>query len=352
MLDPVPGRVSVVVPCRNERRYLEPFVAGVLGQALPAGRSLQLLVADGVSDDGSAQLLQRLAAADPRVEFVANPGRIVSTGLNAALGRASGEVIVRMDVHTDYAADYIAACLAALAVSGADNVGGPWCAEPEPGAGPTQRAVAAAFQARWVAGGARSRSLDFSGWVDTVYLGCWPRSSFERFGGFDESLVRNQDDEHNLRIVRGGGRIWQSAAIRSRYRPRSRLRQVARQYMQYGYWKPFVMARHRQPASLRHLVPGGLVGLLAVTVTLGLAGGPRWPVVSLLGAYLVAVAALTCAVAVGANRSGTRLDAAAASRVPLVVMAYHLGYGVGSLLGAWDAARRRTGRPGFDSLSR
>lgn len=365
MLDPVPGRVSVIVPCRNERRYLEAFCIGVLGKALPVGRSLQLIIADGASDDGSSEMLQRIGASDPRIECVANPRRIVSTGLNAALERASGEVIVRMDVHTDYAPDYIAACLATLAASGADNVGGPWCAEPEPGAGPTQRAVAAAFQSRWVAGGARSRSRDYDGWVDTVYLGCWPRACFERFGGFDESLVRNQDDEHNLRIVRGGGRIWQSSAIRSRYRPRATLRQVLRQYLQYGYWKPFVMKKHGQVASIRHLVPGGFVALLGITAVVALVGGPRWPVALLGFAYLMSVAALSFAVVRGATSTraakatpndataiGGELDAVAACRVPLVVVAYHLGYGIGSLFGAWDAARGVEGRPGFASLTR
>ncbi len=347
MRDAVPGRVSVIVPCRNERRYLEAFCVAVLGQRLPAGRSLQLLVADGASDDGSAELLQRLAAADPRIECLPNPRRIVSSGLNAALARASGEVVVRMDVHTDYAADYIAACLEALAASGADNVGGPWRAEPDAGAGPTQCAVAAAFQSRWVAGGARSRDLAYSGPVDTVYLGCWPRATFERVGGFDETLVRNQDDEHNLRIVRGGGRVWQSAAIRSAYRPRARLAQVFRQYLQYGYWKPFVMKKHGQAASARQLIPGAFVAMLASTLLLALVGGPRWPLAALALTYGYAVVAMT-ALVVGS----VRIDAAAALRVPLAIGAYHFGYGIGSLLGAWDAARRGAGRDRFASLTR
>ena len=76
-----------------------------------------------------------------------------------------------------------------------------------------QEAVVAAFQSPLVAGGALSRRLDYEGPVDTVYLGAWPRATFERFGSFDETLVRNQDDEHNLRIVTGGGRVWQSARI-------------------------------------------------------------------------------------------------------------------------------------------
>jgi succinoglycan biosynthesis protein ExoA len=338
--------VSVIVPCRNERRYIEGFCRGVLQQQLPPGWGLQLVVADGQSDDGTRERLQQLSSADARITVIDNPARIVSPGLNAALARATGEIIVRMDVHTEYAADYIAQCLAVHAETGADNVGGPWHAVPEAGAGAMQRAVAAAFQSRWVAGGALSRQLDFDGWVDTVYLGSWPRRTFERFGGFDEQLVRNQDDEHNLRIVKGGGKVWQSSRIRSTYRPRATLSQVFRQYLQYGYWKPFVMKKHGQAASVRHLVPGAFVAALAVLALPALFGG--WvPLLALLALYGAAVGAMTLAV-IGQQR----VAAPVALRIPAVIVAYHLGYGIGSLAGGWDVLRGARGRSRFSTLTR
>ena len=97
--------------------------------------------------------------------------------------------------------------------------------------------------------------LNYSGRVDTVYLGCWPREVFDRIGMFDEELVRNQDDEFNLRLVRSGGKIWQSTRIKSWYHPRETLRQLFSQYVQYGYWKARVMQKHKLPASLRHVIP-------------------------------------------------------------------------------------------------
>jgi glycosyltransferase involved in cell wall biosynthesis len=339
--------VSVIVPCRNERRYIENFCASVLRQQVPPGWRLELVLADGQSDDGTRGILQRIAMDEPRVVWLDNPRRIVSTALNEALKVARGEFIVRMDVHTEYADDYVAQCLAAHARTGADNVGGAWRAQPDAGAGSMQRAVAAAFQSRWVAGGALSRRLDHDGWVDTVYLGSWPRAAFERFGTFDESLVRNQDDEHNLRIVKGGGRVWQSSHIRSIYRPRAALSQVFRQYLQYGYWKPFVMKKHGQPASPRHVVPAVFLALLGMLALVALAGGPGWPVVSLVVLYALAVAAMTGAVA-----RDSRLDAAALCRVPAVIAAYHGAYGIGSLLGWWDVLVHGRGRERFASLTR
>ena len=354
--------VSIIVPCRNERGHIETFAASALAQRLPSGWRLEIVIADGDSDDGTQAILVALAKLDKRLRVVPNPGRIVSAGLNVAIAQSRGAVIVRMDVHTTYADDYVAECLAALERTGADNVGGPWHAEAVATGGPMQAAIAAAFQSPAVAGGAMSRRLDHEGPVDTVYLGAWPRRSFERFGGFDETLVRNQDDEHNLRIVQGGGRVWQSPRIRSTYRPRAKLRQVFRQYSQYGYWKPFVMKKAGQPAALRHVVPALFVaglGLCAVLAVLGLAaallartmGEPaawwKWavaPLAVLIGAYAVSVAVLTASVA-----RTQRPPASVLWRVPGVIATYHIGYGLGSiaglcaaLFGGGDSARYAT----------
>jgi succinoglycan biosynthesis protein ExoA len=341
----VSRRVAVITPCRNELGYIDAFVDEVLGQVLPPATALELLVADGHSTDGTREWLESRAAVEPRLRCIDNPGRIVSTGLNLALAAADADVVVRMDVHTGYAPDYVTQCLAVLDATGADNVGGPWQAQPDAGAGSLQRAVAAAFQSPAVAGGARSRRLDYEGWVDTVYLGCWPRATFERFGAFDEALVRNQDDELNLRIVKGGGRVWQSPRIRSTYHPRASLGQVFRQYLQYGYWKPFVMHKHGQPASPRHLVPSAFVVAVAGTAVVAGLGGPAWPLAGVAGAYAVAVTGLTVTVA-------RTVDPSAALRVPAVIVAYHVSYGVGSIAGWFDVLRSKGGRQRFGALTR
>ena len=319
--------VSVIAPCRNEVAYIDAFCDSVLSQKLPEGWRLEVLVADGGSDDGTRRRLAQRVAADTRLVAVDNPGCIVSTGLNVCLEQARGDVIVRMDIHTYFAPDYVAECIDALQRTQADNVGGAWVAQ---GVTPTGRAIAAAFQSRWVVGGARSRDLAYEGEVDTVYLGCWPRQTLARIGGFDETLVRNQDDEHNLRLRLAGGRIWQSARIRSWYRPRDRLAYLFRQQYQYGYWRPFVMRKHGRPGSVRQLVPMVFVAALAVCISVW--PWIRSPSALLFGtyaAYLLGVSALA------ARQSGCW---ALVLRLPAVVAAYHLGYGLGGWRGLWDLA--------------
>jgi len=333
--------VSVIAPCRNERAHIDAFCSAALAQQLPPGWSLELLLADGQSEDGTPAALADWAARDARLHVIGNPGRIVSRGLNAALGAARGEVIVRMDVHTGFAPDYVAECIAALARTGASNVGGPWVARGE---GAWGRAIAAAFQSRWVAGGARSRDTGYEGWADTVYLGCWPRAVLARIGGFDETLARNQDDEHNLRLRLAGGRIWQSARIRSCYQPRERLRQLFMQQMQYGYWRAFVLKKHGRPGALRQLAPMALVAALAVALLLG-----PWfwlPLAELLAAYAVYLATAS-ALAARQARAWSLWP-----RLPCVIAAWHLGYGLGGWRGLWDTLRGRAAGGAFTRLTR
>ena len=336
--------ISAIVPCRNERAAIEAFCASALAQQLPPGWGMELLIADGMSDDGTRDVLTAWAARDARLRVIDNPGRIVSCGLNAALAAARGEMIARLDVHTEFAPDYLAECLAALARTGADNVGGPWVAHAGTGQGAMAQAIAAAFQCRWVAGGARSRDRAYEGPVDTVYLGCWPRAVFDRFGTFDETLVRNQDDEHNLRLRLKGARLWQSARIHSAYQPRQRLTQLFRQQLQYGYWRPFVMRKHGQPGSPRQMVPALFV--LALVAALLALPWRCWPLAALLTAYGLYLMGASCAAARQAKAW------ALLPRLPVVIAAYHAGYGLGTWQGLFDVLRGKRGGQRFTRLTR
>ena len=328
---PVASRVSVIVPCRNEIKAIGPFLDSLLQQDLE-GIDAEIIIADGMSDDGTRAVLEAFWEEHPQVRVIDNPGRIVSTGLNAAIRAARGDVIMRMDVHARYKADYIRRCVAVLERTGADNVGGPAIAI---GDGYVGQAIAGAFQSAFSVGGARGHQPDYEGPVDTVCFGCWRREVVREIGLFDEALVRNQDDELNLRLVRAGGKVWQSPEIVSWYQPRSSLSALFRQYFQYGFWKVAVMQKHRLPASWRHLVPGAfvlvnVVFLLAAVVRV-LAGPGLSSLLVVLGvgmqtAYTLASLLVSCMVA---RRAGWLLF----PLLPLVFGIYHGAWGLGFVVG-------------------
>jgi len=339
--------VSIILVCRCEAPYIRAALASILAQTPPEG-GFEIVVADGRSDDGTREALAEIAGADPRVRVIDNPALFTAAGLNAAIRAAAGQILVRMDAHTRYAPDYVRQCISVLRSTGADNVGGPWVAQAGNYVG---EAIAAAFQSRFAAGGARSHRPQYEGEVDTVYLGCWRKEAFQRFGGFDETLVRNQDDEHNLRIIEGGGRIWQSPRIRSWYHSRTSLTGLFKQYLQYGYWKVQVIRKHGKPASLRHLVPGAFVLtllLLGLAVGLGVVAAtwrPATPVPGSVSSWLQATAAAvlvtlgsvyTLALGLASLQTAGRSKWRFLPVLPLVFCCYHFGYGLGFLKGVLD----------------
>jgi glycosyltransferase involved in cell wall biosynthesis len=277
-------RVSVLIPARNEAARIEACLRSVLAQEAPGG--LEVVVADGASTDGTADLAR---AAGARV--VPNPRGITPAGLNRALAAARGSVVVRFDAHAEMPPGYVAACLRALdEEAGAVNVGG-W--RDARGDGPWARATGAALASRFGVGNPRIWRRPSAGAarvdVETVPLGAWPADALRAAGGWSEEFVRNQDFELNNRLRRANGRVVFDPAIWSIYHPRESLRALARQYWEYGLFKARML--REDPSSLRprQLAP---VGLLAAAV---LALGPKpvaRPARSALLAYLLLLGAV------------------------------------------------------------
>jgi glycosyltransferase involved in cell wall biosynthesis len=316
--------VSVIMPIRNEADFIARSLGAVLAQDYPHEK-LEVLVADGMSDDDTRRIVHELAAAtDIAVILVINPGRIVPTGFNTALKQAQGEIIVRVDGHTIIARDYVAQCVAVLARSGADNVGGRMNAV---GDGAFGQAVALATSSAFGVGGARFHYATEEEYVDTVYMGAWRRDVFERIGMFDEAFVRNQDDEFNYRLRAQGGRILLSPAIQSTYFNRSTFRGLARQYDLYGLYKVRVMQKHPGQMRPRQFAPAVLVSALGIGAVLSVFSRlARWLWLALIVVYTLANLAASVLTARKARWTHLHL-------LPVVFATLHFSYGIGFLRG-------------------
>jgi succinoglycan biosynthesis protein ExoA len=301
--------VTVAIPTLNEARHLERTLAAIGAQRYP--HIVEVLVADG----GSTDATREIAAATPLTRVIDNPGVHQAAGLNRIIEEAKGDVIVRVDGHCELPAEYVARCVEVLASSNAAMVGG---AMVPVGTSASSRAVASAMASRIGAGPARFHVGGQAGWVDTVYLGAFPTDLAREVGGYAEELVTNEDAEFAIRMGRRGG-IWFDPTIFSHYTPRSGVREVARQFYRYGLGRAATMRRHPTCLKARQLAAPALV--------LGLLSPFRRPVaIAYVG--VLAVGSLQ------ARREG--VDAAA--RVPAVLAAMHLSWGIGLLVGALAGA--------------
>lgn len=331
-------RVTVIVPCRNERAHIGACLDSIEASTYPR-HCLEVLVIDGMSDDGTREILAARSARGG-VRWLDNEGRTAPAALNIGVREAHGEIIVRMDAHTVYPPDYIERLVYWLLRSGADNVGGRWLTRP--GADTAiARAIAAGLSHPVGVGNAHFRlSSGEPRWVDTVPFGCYRREVFERIGMFDEDLVRNQDDEFNARLIGKGGRILLVPAVAAAYQARPTLRTLWKTYYQFGLYRPLAIQKLGRIPTVRQIVPP----LFVATMGAAAMAGAVWPSARPIGAALGGAYALVLgAAAVDVARRHGLLTGILV--IPVFAVLHH-AYGFGFLAGMLHRLARRPLRDG------
>jgi succinoglycan biosynthesis protein ExoA len=337
---------SIVIPCLNEARFIAACLDSVLANDFPL-HSLEVLVVDGMSDDGTRAIVQDYASRYSQIRLLDNPRRITPAALNIGIVQCRGNIVIRMDGHTMYDRQYISKCVRALEQHNADNVGGIWRIRPR-GDSIIDRGIVQALSHRFGVGNAYYRFASSAGdvrRVDTVPFFCMRRHTLQRIGPFNEALARGQDMEFSLRLKRANCVTLLVPDIVSDYYARTDLRSFLRHNWTNGAWaiRPFLHS-DGTPVSLRHLVPLMFAcwllmsGLLAVWSPLGqwllLAAGLPYAVIATLAGVQIAFAQRTAMFVVV---------------MPLLFAALHLSYGLGSLRGllyvVGQLARRPTFRP-------
>jgi len=243
--------VSVVIPIRNEEKYIDQFLKSVLKQDFPQ-KNIELIFIDGMSEDKTLDILKNYKKAYNFINIYTNCNKTVQYALNIGIENASGDIIVRMDVHSEYSEDYISKCVEYLNKTDAQNVGGPMIAR---GKIPIQKVVAAAYHSSFALGGGKFHEENFEGYADTVYLGAFKKETLLKLNMYDENLPRSEDDDLNFRLLESGGKVFITPKIKSIYYPRSTYKDLFRQYYEYGFWKVAVIKKHRKPARITHLIP-------------------------------------------------------------------------------------------------
>jgi succinoglycan biosynthesis protein ExoA len=311
---------TVLIPIFNEERHIAETIAS-LGSQRIAG-TLEFLLIDGRSTDGTRRLIQELTADDPRFIVLDNLRRVTPHALNLGLRAARGRYIVRMDAHTHYPVDYISRGIARLEQGDVAWVSGP---QMPYGVGDWSRRSALALNTWLGRGGAKFRVLStHEVEVDTGFSGIWRRETLERYGGWDEDWPINQDSEMAARFRLAGDRIVCLPEMGARYIPRDSLPGMARQYWRYGIYRAKTSRRHAHTMRRSHVLAPGVA-----IASIGSVIAPR-PLRKVarggLVVYLLTIFGASARVAV----RGDRRDAAF---LPAVFATMHLSWGFGFLVG-------------------
>jgi glycosyltransferase involved in cell wall biosynthesis len=338
--------VTVIMPVRNEAKYIRRSLEAVLAQDYPMDR-MEIIVVDGMSDDGTREIVKETihekhqarvdwrgdavnrptsgTTESPLTILLDNPSRIVSPALNRALKHTSGDVIIRVDGHCEIPVDHVSRCIDELGKTNADCVGGIIVT-----VGETRMAqsIAVAQSSRFGVGGVAFRTgQPEAGFVDTLAFGAYKNEVFHRIGYFDEELIRNQDDEFNYRLIHAGGSIWLSPAIRSTYYSRASLRGLWNQYFEYGYWKVRVLQKHPRQMRSRQFAPPLMV-MVFLAASLLISYGGLIGSVALTPIIVYVLATLIASYSAARNSRWRHFHV-----FPVVFFILHWSYGLGFLIG-------------------
>jgi succinoglycan biosynthesis protein ExoA len=318
--------VSVIVPCFNEGRTIRLLLEALYTQTYPR-IDMEIIIADGMSVDNTREEIGSFSQQHPDlvIKIVDNPQRAIPYGLNRAIAASSGDYIVRLDAHSVPRNDYVSRSVAALESDMGENVGGVW--EIQPAAGDWRaRSIAAAAAHPLGVGDARYRFSDRAQAVDTVPFGAYRRALVERIGGYDETLLTNEDYEFNVRIRMSGGKVWLDPGIRSIYFARASFSQLAKQYWRYGYWKAKMLSRYPATLRWRQALPPLFVLLLA-----GLAVVTPWLASARILLLMASSAYLITIFIFSARTAFQKRDPALVIGLPYAIAIMHLGWGTAFL---------------------
>jgi cellulose synthase/poly-beta-1,6-N-acetylglucosamine synthase-like glycosyltransferase len=325
--------VSIIVPCYNEQATIQLMLEAVYNQDYPISE-MEVVIADGNSSDQTRAKIKEFQERHPdlNILIVDNPRRIIPSGLNIAIWAAKGEILVRLDGHSVPSSNYISRCVENLSAGKGDNVGGIWRIQPRnPGWQAVSISLAAAHPLG--VGDARYRIGGNAQEVDTVPFGSFYKERIKRLGGYNESLLTNEDYELNVRMRKNGGKIWFDPEIQSRYYAPPNFVSLARQYTRYGFWKVRMLALHPETLRWRQALPPVFVLSLLVLAAAGFFVASFWWLLVLeLGCYVLLLLFSSLRIAMK-ERKWFLIGG-----LPLAIMTMHLCWGSAFL---WSLVRIR-----------
>ena len=309
------NQVSVILPVLNEENYLEAAISAILSQDFLG--EFEVILALGPSRDRTTEIAEKLQRRDSRIILVDSPTGKTAAGLNLAIAKAKYPFIVRVDGHATIPSHYLTLAISLIHETGAVNVGGMMAAV---GVTQFEKAVARAMRSPLGVGTSAFHTGGKAGAADTVYLGAFRKSALQEVGGFDEKFTRAQDWELNFRLRSAGGLVYFDPRLQVEYRPRPRLRALAKQYFEYGRWRRAVSRRHSGTVNSRYLAPPTALSINLLSIFTGLLISPI---------FFIPVISYSLLIVIGAFLIGKSWSERL--RLPAILSTMHMSWGLGFL---------------------
>lgn len=318
--------VSIIIPCFNEQKRIRSLLAAIYAQTYPRS-FIEVIIADGMSTDNTRAIIEGFSVTYPDLKLllIDNTKRSIPSGLNQGIKSSHGDIIIRIDAHSQPFPDYVERCVNALVSGLAENVGGIWEIQPGDQTWMAQ-SIARAAALPIAVGDALYRHATKPAYVETVPFGAFKREMVALIGFYDENLLSNEDYEFNSRILQSGGRIWLDPNIRSQYFSRSNLKELAKQYWRYGYWKWKMLRKYPKTLRWRQALPPMFVLSLILTIMATFFYHPIWIIPA--GELIIYFLVLT---AVSLQASLREKNWTLFFGIPAAIFTMHFSWGLGLL---------------------
>jgi len=319
-----PPLVSILIPIYNEAPYIQQCLEAILAQSYPSHK-IEILIADGMSNDGTIEIIQKIMEKNPDIHLFSYEDKIVAKMLNKLMIKASGEILIRVDGHCVIDNNYVKNCVLHLFNNQVDGVGG---SIKSVGKDKISKVIALAVSSTFGVGGSSFRTEHgITKLADTIPFPAYTRNIIDLVGLYDEELVRNQDDEYNYRIREAGGKLLLASDVQSEYFGRKSLKKLWQQFFQYGFYKVRVLQKHPRQMRIRQFVPPLFVFSIFSAVILSFFTSWGWiTLYSILGIYFLVNLATTVLIMA---REGWHF----LGLLPLTFLTIHFAYGLGFLAG-------------------
>lgn len=246
-------RISVIIPCRNEKNYIKECIEAIYASDISDSLCLSVFVVDGMSDDGTREIVMDLINDFQGLKLVDNIQQLTPFAFNLGIHQTPFDYLQIVGARHIISSNYISKSIDIL-----ENDKSVWCVGGKlknEYTTTTSRIIANAMDTSFGMGLGNFRIKENSGFTDTVTSPMYPAFVFEKIGYFDEELIRNQDDDFNFRVSKEEGGIWFESSISLKYYVRASFNGLFKQFFQYGYWKVYVNKKHGEVTTLRQLVP-------------------------------------------------------------------------------------------------